>query len=136
MATAFRRGNAVRIGGSRLRVGALLPLLVLLVALAAGCSGDDDQTNAETTPALPQLTVPGTDRDLEAVEPPPEPEPAPEPEVVPPQAETVPPTTDGGTPAPEPEPPADTPESDVPPPPDSPAERFEAFCNENPGACG
>ena len=38
--------------------------------------------------------------------------------------------------APTPEPPADTPENDTPPPADSPAERFEEFCNENPGACG
>jgi hypothetical protein len=35
-----------------------------------------------------------------------------------------------------PEPPADTPENDAPPPEDTPAERFEEYCNENPGACG
>jgi hypothetical protein len=39
-------------------------------------------------------------------------------------------------PPPAEEPPADTPESDAPPPADSPAERFEEYCNENPGACG
>ena len=32
--------------------------------------------------------------------------------------------------------PSDTPENDTPPPADSPAERFEQFCNDNPGACG
>ena len=35
-----------------------------------------------------------------------------------------------------PEAPADTPENDAPPPDDTPAERFEEYCNENPGACG
>jgi hypothetical protein len=30
---------------------------------------------------------------------------------------------------------ADGPPGDVPAPLDSPAERFEAFCNENPAAC-
>jgi hypothetical protein len=52
--------------------------------------------------------------------------------------ETTPPSTDGGTPSPQPptETTPDTPENDTPPPEDSPAERFEDFCNENPGACG
>jgi len=36
----------------------------------------------------------------------------------------------GGTPAPE-----DSEQNDVPPPSGSPAERFEQFCQENPGAC-
>jgi hypothetical protein len=51
----------------------------------------------------------------------------------------------GGTPAPA-EPPAtggsggttgpqDSPQNDTPPPSGSPAERFEQFCQENPGAC-
>ena len=59
-----------------------------------------------------------------------------------PGTETLPPdgdgdsSDDGGIPAPEAEPPADTPENDTPPPPGSPAERFEEFCEENPGACG
>ena len=29
----------------------------------------------------------------------------------------------------------DTPQNDTPPPEDSPAERFEDFCAQNPGAC-
>ncbi len=37
----------------------------------------------------------------------------------------------GGTPAP----PSDTPQNDVPPPSGSPADRFEQFCKDNPGAC-
>jgi hypothetical protein len=36
----------------------------------------------------------------------------------------------GGTPAPD-----DSPQNDTPPPSGSPAERFEQFCQENPGAC-
>ncbi len=37
----------------------------------------------------------------------------------------------GGTQAP----PSDTPQNDVPPPQGSPADRFEQFCKDNPGAC-
>jgi hypothetical protein len=36
----------------------------------------------------------------------------------------------GGT-----QPPQDSPQNDTPPPSGSPAERFERFCEENPGAC-
>ena len=36
----------------------------------------------------------------------------------------------GGTPAPQ-----DSPQNDTPPPSGSPAERFEEFCQKNPGAC-
>ncbi len=101
----------------------------MAVLAVAGCGGDDE-SSAETTPALPELTVPQGERTA-----PPEPptETTPDP---PPATETVPPSTGGGTPAPEPTPPQDTPENDTPPPADSPAERFEDFCNENPGACG
>jgi len=35
-----------------------------------------------------------------------------------------------------PQAPSDTPDNDAPPPQGSPAERFEQYCNENPGACG
>ena len=112
-------------------------MALLAAATATGCGGDADPA-AQPPVTLPDLTVPQTDEtpapepETETtapapVEPEPEPEPAPE---------QVPPSTDGGTPAPTPEPPADTPENDTPPPADSPAERFEDFCNENPGACG
>ena len=98
-----------------------------MVALA-GCGGDQE-TAAEKTPELPELTVPRTDTIEETVEP--------ETEKVPPATETPPPATDGGAPAPEPAPPAaDSPQNDTPPPPESPAERFEEFFNANPGACG
>jgi hypothetical protein len=107
-------------------------LVALLPCLALGACGGDDEPAADTTRTVPDLTVPRTEQE----------EPAP-PEttetVAPPTTETVAPTEgNGGTPAPEPEPapPSDTPTNDTPPPQDSPAERFEEFCNDNPGACG
>ena len=97
--------------------------------MLAACGGDDEP-KADTTPTVPELTVPQTDE----TEPPPSDT---ETETTPAEpTETVPPTDDGGTTAPEPEAPTDTPDNDTPPPEDSPAERFEEFCNENPGACG
>ena len=50
-----------------------------------------------------------------------------------PATETLP---EEGPPPTTPREPADTPENDAPPPEGSPAERFEQYCNENPGACG
>jgi hypothetical protein len=97
--------------------------------------GRDDEPAADTTPALPDLSVPGSDTPETAPAGPAEPEVEPEVEPEPAPAETVPPPSGGGTPAPEAEPPADSPENDTPPPPDSPAERFEQFCDDNPGAC-
>jgi hypothetical protein len=102
-------------------------VLVLVAAALAGCGGDDE-AGSETTRELPNLAIPTTD-----AAPP-----------VPEQTETTPTTVDPATETlPEegpatttPEPPADTPENDAPPPEDSPAERFEQYCNENPGACG
>jgi type IV secretory pathway VirB10-like protein len=112
----------------------LLAALLVLAFAASGCGGDEEPS-AETAPALPNLTVPQGETAPET-----QPEEVPEApfdpstETLPP--ETVPPATGGGTPAPEAEPPADTPENNTPPPPDSPAERFEEFCDDNPGACG
>ena len=97
------------------------------MAALAGCGGGDDP--ARTTRELPDLAVPTTS-------------------TTPPVTEETPPSTsttvDPGTetlpeegPRPDQgEPPADTPENDSPPPGDTPAERFEEYCNENPGACG
>jgi hypothetical protein len=90
----------------------------------AGCGADDEP--AETTRDLPELSLPGSEST-----------PAAEPTetqstTVDPATETLPPEG----PAPSDTAPADTPESDSAPPPDSPAERFEEYCNENPGACG
>jgi hypothetical protein len=99
--------------------------LALALVAFAGCGGDDEP--AETTVPLPQLTVPGSDDTTQ-----------PAPTDTAPAAETQPPADDGsgGTPAPEPEDAPDGPENDTPPPEGSPAERFEEFCDANPGACG
>jgi hypothetical protein len=118
--------------GSR-ALKAVLAALLALALLASGCGGDDEPS-AETEPALPNLTVPqGEATETEQLV---EPVPDPQTETLPPvETETVPPSTGGGTQAPEAEPTPDTPENDTPPPADSPAERFEEFCNDNPGAC-
>jgi hypothetical protein len=97
---------------------------VALVALAlAGCGGDDEPNEPAIT--VPDLTVPGggTEDTTPTVT-------APAPVPAEPPADTS-----GGAPAPPAEQP-DSPEHDVPPPPESPAERFEQFCEANPGACG
>jgi hypothetical protein len=99
-----------------------LTVLVVLLAAIAGCGGDNEA--AEAPPPLPDLTVPQTDTKEST-----------DTETAPPVTETAPPATET-VPAPQPEPVPDSPENDTPPPADSPAERFEEFCNENPGACG
>jgi hypothetical protein len=101
------------------------PLIALLVLLAAtvGCGADNEA--AEAPPPLPDLTVPQTDADESTGT-----------ETTPPVTETTPPATTEAAPEPQPETVPDSPANDTPPPADSPAERFEEFCNENPGACG
>lgn len=109
-----------------------LGLTCVVVALGsvgiAGCGDDDAETTTPTTePATPTgPTGPtsadepqggnqnGGDVDLEdgTVTPPPETDP-----------ENLPAEPD-------------SPENDTPPPPGSPAEQFENFCDENPEACG
>jgi hypothetical protein len=120
----------------------LAPLAAMAAFLAMGCGGDDDPQPAATTP---ELTVPGED--------------APTLEERPERRRTsreresttggggteggagptggAPAPQTGGTPAPAPAPqqPQDTPQMDTPPPQGSPAERFEDFCSDNPGAC-
>jgi hypothetical protein len=107
--------------------------MLLAVAALAGCGGDDDDSEKPTK--LPDLTVPQSDRP-ETTTSPTETETVPETEPEP--TPTTPPSTGGGNPAPEttPQQQPDAPENDTAPPADSPAERFEEFCNENPGACG
>ncbi len=95
--------------------------------LAPGC-GDDGEDTSRTEPAA-TTTVPQEEEapDTSTSEAP-----------ASTQTETTPPATDpssGGSPAPS-KPAPDSPESDRKPDPGSPADRFEEFCDENPGACG
>jgi hypothetical protein len=93
---------------------------------ATGC-GKDDEPAAAAPSTLPDLTAPQP----KAAEPvAPETETAP-----PPPTETAPPSTSGTT-APQQETAPDSAQQDTPPPTNSPAQRFEQFCRDNPGACG
>ena len=102
-----------------------MPLLVS--AAIAGCGGDDEPAG-ETTRELPDLAIP-TETTPTVTTPAEQPTTT----TVDPATETLP--EEGPAPVPE-DPPADSPESDTPPPENTPAERFEEYCNENPGACG
>jgi hypothetical protein len=97
--------------------------------MIAGCGGDDEPSTS-TARELPELTIPTTSATTPTAveEKPPETTPT----TVDPATETLPEEGPDTTPRP----PADTPENDAPPPEGSPAERFEQYCNENPGACG
>jgi ABC-type phosphate transport system substrate-binding protein len=105
----------------------VLLLTLLLVAGLSGCGGDDEP--ASTTRELPDLALPTT---TETTPPVTETTPAPTSTTVDPATETLPEEGPSTTP----EQPEDSPQNDAPPPGDSPAERFEEYCNENPGACG
>jgi hypothetical protein len=94
--------------------------LVLAALAVAGC-GADDEPAADVPPPAPNLTVPQTDK-TETTDP------------VDPATETLPPETSETAPAPIT--PTDSPANDTPPPANSPAQRFEDYCNNNPGACG
>jgi hypothetical protein len=106
-------------------------LLAVGATFPAGCGGNDP----EEPPAKPALKVPGgepgspgdrttTDETTteESTTTPAEPEPAPEPDPAP-------------VPEPTPAPEADSPANDTPPEPGTAADRFEDFCDQNPGAC-
>jgi hypothetical protein len=97
----------------------------------AGCGGDDEPST-RTAQELPDLSIPTTKT---STTPPVVDRTTPTATTVDPATETLP--TEGPTTTPDsPESPADTPDNDVPPPQGSPAERFEQYCNDNPGACG
>ncbi len=100
--------------------------------LPAGCGGNDQ----EEPPAKPALKVPGGEPDPsggqsttdetttgDSTTTAPETTPVPEPT-----------TPDATAPAPETTVP-DSPANDTPPAPNTAADRFEDFCNQNPGAC-
>jgi hypothetical protein len=118
--------------------------LALIAPALAACGGDDD--NSSTPVEKPPLTVPGdstagsadtTDTDSTEATPPDDagdtgsttgPADQPNP-------------ANGGVPAPDnnnppaDQQPEDSPSNDTPPEPGSPADRFEQFCAQNPGAC-
>ena len=111
------------------RRGLSLPILLLALAAGLGC-GDDEA--AKGTPTPPELTVPqerGTDDTTDDTTP---------------EQSSPPPTSTGEQPsAPSPPPAAaprgqaeDSPQNDIPPKPGTPKDRFERFCEANPGACG
>jgi PBP1b-binding outer membrane lipoprotein LpoB len=95
-------------------------LLAALTLVAAGCGGDKEKASKTTSvPAAPALTTPATSV----------PELQTRPQTAPAQT-----STSGGSTAP-PTTVPDSPTNDTPPPPGSPAQRFEQFCNDNPQAC-
>jgi hypothetical protein len=104
-------------------------VLAVLALAIAGCGGDDEPSTS-TARELPELSLPTT---TSPATPPVEEKTTPTTTTVDPATETLP---EEGPPATTPQSPSDTPENDAPPPQGSPAERFEQYCNENPGACG
>ena len=105
--------------------GLTVALACVALFLAPGCGGDDEDSGGDSTTPIPTLPDTATEPDTTGntvTEEQPAPAPAPEPD-----------PGSGGAEAPPPA--ADSPENDIPPPEDSPAERFEQFCADNPGAC-
>jgi hypothetical protein len=102
-----------------------------LAGLLAGCGSDDERAERRSKP--PELTVPRSEpepRSTETNEATTGRDPATAP-LAPGEGEG-----DGtGAPAPQSGAP-DSPQNDTPPPPGSPAERFEQECDRNPEACG
>ena len=119
--------------GPLIAIAAVVTGLVVGIALA-NSGGDDGSATSVTTP---ELTVPGgsgqlsegegggrgTTGDSGQSEPDQQQEQQ--------EQQTSPSEPTGGSPAPS----QDTEQNDVPPPPGSPADRFERFCEQNPGAC-
>jgi len=113
----------------RRRVALIVGLMALgaLLAVWAGGCGDDNSGSAQTTPTTPELTVPGEKEPPKIEEKPRTSETT--------TGEQTPSGGSGGQAAPQQTQPQDTQKNDTPPPKGSPAERFEQFCSENPGAC-
>ena len=97
------------------RAPALVAVIAALAFGAVACGDDDEE---EEGVSIPSISIPT--------------------ETTAPAPETTTPTTtapeDGGAGAEGGQP--DSAENDVPPPAGSPQERFERFCEQNPGACG
>lgn len=114
---------------------ALLLLPLTLIALS-GCGADDEPTATTETAATQTETAPATVTERTQTTPPTA--------TTPPATVTESPDDGGGVPAPgadteprqAPEPEPDSPTNDLPPPADSPAERFEKDCEQQPGSCG
>ena len=131
---------------------AVLGIAAALAFGAAGCGDDESPDRAPgPQPASPVEETPPAGETPEP-EPAPAPEPATEPEPEAPQP-AEPGDGSGGVSPPEPEPdgdsgsggvspsqpdPAqpDSPDNDVAPEPGNPANEFEQYCSEHPGACG
>ena len=113
----------------------------LIAALLAGCGGDDEPAGEEVK--KPELTVPQDDTaadTTESTDTGTDTESTDESGAGSPDAPADQPNPgNGGVPAPDsnnpPAEPPDSPENDRPPEPGSPADRFEQFCAQNPGAC-
>jgi hypothetical protein len=122
---------------SRIRIALPIALLALL-AVAAGCGGDDGQAEALPEPA--KLTVPRTTPEPD----PPTTAPAPTTETAPtdpgagedPSTAPLAPGEGDGTSEPPTGGTPDGPANDTAPPAGSPAERFEEECEADPAACG
>jgi hypothetical protein len=119
-------------------------LAALVAATLAGCGGDDE-SGSSTQLERPPMTVPGestdstdSSTDTDATETDPEAGGS-DPSTTGPMDQPNP--GNGGVPAPDgnnppaDQAPEDSPSNDTPPEPGSPAERFEQFCAQNPGAC-
>jgi hypothetical protein len=114
--------------------------LAALAALAlTACGGSDESGEDATGPTtVPTTTTPTTPTTPAAPSPPPEPGGTPYS-----TEEQAPGEGDGSASPPlrgdgetgGVRPPVDSPENDTAPDPDSPAGRYERYCDENPGAC-
>lgn len=102
--------------------------------LGAGCGGDSENAD-KTTPTITTESVPTATQTTETAITPTTPVPTtPKPTITPPGAPNSGGTTVPATPKPRTTP--DGPGNDTPAAPDSPAGRFEKYCDANPGACG
>jgi hypothetical protein len=120
--------------------------LALIAPALAACGGDDEGSSSSEVKA-PPMTTPGESTEMapatgqtDSTETSPADESGSDGSTTGPMDQPNP--GNGGVPAPDsnnPPPPSppdeDSPSNDTPPEPGSPAERFEQFCAQNPGAC-